>query len=79
MLLFLFIAFLFLRNGVKWIKSTNSWVDVLSYCLEANVIKESYNFLYKLLENRVCYDEALCNNVVKRIIEPLNLVYNTRW
>lgn len=55
--------------------ATNSWIDVLGYCLAQNstvyVVKESYNFIYSLLESKVHYDEAFCNVVVKRIMQPL--------
>lgn len=63
------------RRGVEWIMATNSWMDVLGYCLAQNstvyVVKESYNFMYSLLESKVHYDEAFCNVVVKRIMQPL--------
>lgn len=57
--------------------ATNSWTDVLNYCLAANttvyVMKESYNFMYNLLESKVHFDEAFCNVVVKRILQPLKV------
>lgn len=62
------------RSGVEWIRATNSWTDVLNYCLMSNPIKESYNFIYKLLESRVLYDEKFCNTIVKKILQPLDTV-----
>lgn len=35
------------------------------------MLKESNNFMYKLLESRVHCDEEFCNVVVKRIMQPL--------
>lgn len=57
--------------------ATNSWLDVLSYCLSPNstvyLQKESCNFMYSLLESKVHYDEAFCSVVVKRIVQPLTV------
>lgn len=65
----------FNRRGIEWIMATNSWIDVLNYCLAPNstvyVVKESCDFMYNLLESKVHYDEAFCNVVVKRIMQPL--------
>lgn len=61
--------------GVEWIRATNAWIDVLNYTLVSNstvyVLNESCNFMYKLLESKVHFDEIFCNMVVKRIMQPL--------
>lgn len=70
--------FLIFRRGVEWIMATNSWIDVLNYCLTNStvyVLKESSNFIYSLLEGRVHYDENFCNVVVKRIMQPLTVSF----
>lgn len=69
---------LFCRKGVEWLRATGAWADVLNYCLEQNpikeVLKESYNFLYKLLESGISYDQTFCKCVIKQITQPL-MVY----
>lgn len=51
---------------------------MLNYCLATNtnvdVLKESCNFMYSLLESRSHYDETFCNIIAKRIMQPLMVV-----
>lgn len=74
------IVCVFYRTGVEWIRATNTWIDVLNYALANNstvyLLKESYCFIYKLLESKVDFDETFCNVVVKRIMQPLMVSRN---
>lgn len=71
-------VFLYFRKGVEWIRTTNTWTDILNYSLGAKSInndlsKHIYNFIYKLLESEIYYDKLFCKIVVKQITQPFTV------
>lgn len=67
-------SFLDHKSGFDWIVVKNIWTDVLVFCLTnptIYIIRDSSNFMYRLLEKAAEYDEQFLNNVIKKVMQPL--------
>lgn len=70
----LLLSFLGHKTGFEWIVSTNLWTHVHSYCMTnptLYIIRNSYEFMYRLLEAAVLYNDIFCNCVIRKTMQPL--------
>ncbi|XP_008197112.1 uncharacterized protein LOC100141760 isoform X5 [Tribolium castaneum] len=66
-------AFLEHKSGVEWMVACTFWEDIYQLSLTncEPVVEKSTQFMAKLLEATVEYDELFCDNVIKRVMLPL--------
>lgn len=65
-------AFLEHKSGIEWMVICTFWEDIYQLSLlNSRDLTESTKFMTKLLEKTVEHDEIFCNNVVRRIMQPL--------
>jgi hypothetical protein len=68
-------SFLEHKSGIHWIVVCSFWENIFQFSLttqDGDVTKESTLFMSKLLEKTIDYDEHFCDDVVKRIMLPLD-------
>jgi hypothetical protein len=71
----LLLSFLEHRSGVNWMIAYNFWEDVFLFGLtdqDELVTKKSALFMSKILEETITYKESFCDDLVRRIMSPLN-------
>lgn len=68
-------SFMTHTSGLEWLGATESWGEVLSYCLANQTIyitREGYNFMSELLRKYAGVNEVFCDVVVGRIVANLD-------
>ncbi|KAL1488961.1 hypothetical protein ABEB36_014744 [Hypothenemus hampei] len=72
-------TFLEHKNGLQWILTTVHWRKVIWLARNAHTMyirKKAYEFVSKLLNKTVCFNQHFCENLVKMLIDPIENVLN---
>lgn len=65
------------KSGFEWIIVKNMWTDVLAFCVTnptVHIVRESSNFIYKLLQKAAEYDTQFLNSVIQKIMQPFTMI-----